>query len=110
MPSSIKILGIDADDTLWQNEEFFRLTQDRFADLLTSYMPQEYLHKHLLATERRNLERYGYGINSFVLSMVETAINVSQAHVPAHIIHDILKMDHDMLNHPIHLLPRFTKL
>ena len=105
MTSSIKILGMDADDTLWQNKEFFRLTQDRFADLLTSYMPRDYLHKHLLATERHNLERYGSRINGFVLSMVETAINVSQAHVPAHIIHNILKMGHDMLNHPIHLLP-----
>ena len=58
-----------------------------------------------MATERRNIERYGSGINGFVLSMVETGINVSQAHVPAHIIHDILKMGRDMLNHPIHLLP-----
>ena len=44
MTRSIKILGIDVDDTLWQNGEFFRLTQDRFADLLTSYMPRDYLY------------------------------------------------------------------
>ena len=105
LPSSIKILGLDADDTLWQNEEFFRLTQDRFADMLSAYMPPAPLHEELLAAERRNLRRYGYGIKGFVLSMVETAIDVSKGQLPAHVIHDILVMGRDMLNHPIHLLP-----
>ena len=105
LPSTIKILGLDADDTLWQNEEFFRLTQDRFADMLSAYMSPDPLHAELLATERRNLGRYGYGIKGFMLSMVETAIGVSKSQVPAHVIHDILAMGRDMLNHPIHLLP-----
>ena len=105
LPSSIKILGLDADDTLWQNEEFFRLTQDRFADMLSAYMPPDPLHEELLTAERRNLGRYGYGIKGFLLSMVETAIDVSKGQVPAHVIHDILVMGRDMLNHPIHLLP-----
>ena len=105
LPSTIKILGLDADDTLWQNEEFFRLTQDRFADMLSAYMSPDHLHAELLATERRNLGRYGYGIKGFMLSMVETAIGVSKSQVPAHVIHDILAMGREMLNHPIHLLP-----
>ena len=105
LPSSIKILGLDADDTLWQNEEFFRLTQDRFADMLSAYMPPDLLHEELLTAERRNLGRYGYGIKGFLLSMVETAIDVSKGQVPAHVIHDILVMGRDVLNHPIHLLP-----
>ena len=105
LPSSIKILGLDADDTLWKNEEFFRLTQDRFADMLSAYMPPDPLHEELLTAERRNLGRYGYGIKGFLLSMVETAIDVSKGQVPAHVIHDILVMGRDMLNHPIHLLP-----
>ena len=67
MRSSIKILGLDADDTLWQNEEFFRLTQDLFADLLSGYMSASHLHEHLLATERKNLDSYGYGIKGFML-------------------------------------------
>jgi len=95
LPSSIKILGLDADDT----------TQDRFADMLSAYMPPDPLHAELLAAERRNLGRYGYGIKGFMLSMVETAIDVSKGQVPAHVIHDILTMGRDMLNHPIHLLP-----
>ena len=109
MPSSIKILGIDADDTLWQNEEFFRLAQDRFADMLVSYIPTDRLHEHLLATERRNLGLYGYGVKSFLLSMMETAVNVSQTQVPAHVVQDILRMGRDMLNHPVNLLPGVAK-
>lgn len=105
MAGSIKILGLDADDTLWQNEEFFRLTQDRFADMLGDYMPPDPLHAQLLAAERRNIGRYGYGIKGFMLSMIETAIDVSNAKVPASVIHEILHMGQDMLNHPIHLLP-----
>lgn len=105
MPSSIRILGIDADDTLWQNEELFRLTQDLLTDMLAPYASLEEVHNHLMAAERRNLGCYGYGIKSFTLSMVETAINVSQARVPAHVVYDILKIGRDMLNHPIRLLP-----
>ena len=105
MRSSIKILGLDADDTLWQNEEFFHLTQDRFADLLSEYITASHLHEKLLATERQNLDSYGYGIKGFMLSMVETAIEVSEAKIPAHVIHNILRMGQDMLNHPIRLLP-----
>jgi putative hydrolase of the HAD superfamily len=105
MRSSIKILGLDADDTLWQNEEFFRLAQDRFADLLSEYITASHLHEKLLATERKNLGSYGYGIKGFMLSMVETAIDVSGAKIPAHVIYNILRMGQDMLNHPIRLLP-----
>jgi putative hydrolase of the HAD superfamily len=65
--SSIKILGLNADDTLWQNEEFFRLTQDLIADLLSEYMSASHLHEHLLATERKNLDSYGYDIKGFML-------------------------------------------
>lgn len=100
----IKIVAIDADDTLWQNEEFFRLTQDRFADMLADYMDPDPLHAKLLAAERANVGRYGYGIKGFMLSMIETAIDASDGRVPGHVIQEILVMGQDMLNHPIHLL------
>ncbi|MGB1235127.1 MAG: HAD family hydrolase [Planktomarina sp.] len=100
----IKTVALDADDTLWQNEEFFRLTQDRFADLLAPYMAPDPLHLRLLAAERKNIGRYGYGIKGFMLSMIETAIEVSEGRVPAPVISEILAMGQDMLAHPIHLL------
>lgn len=100
----IKTVALDADDTLWQNEEFFRLTQDRFADLLAPYMDPDPLHGRLLAAERKNIGHYGYGIKGFMLSMIETAIDVSEGRVPASVVSEILAMGQDMLAHPIHLL------
>lgn len=98
-------VGLDADDTLWQNEEFFRLTQDRFADLLSDYLDPDLLHAKLLAAERKNIGHYGYGIKGFMLSMVETALDVSKDQAPASVIREILTLGQDMLDHPINLLP-----
>ncbi|MBT0958331.1 HAD family hydrolase [Alphaproteobacteria bacterium KMM 3653] len=101
----IRTIAFDADDTLWHNERFFRLTQDKFAALLADHAAPESLSQTLLAAERRNLGRYGYGIKGFVLSMIETAIEVTDARVPAEVISQILDAGKEMLAHPIELLP-----
>lgn len=101
----ITTIGFDADDTLWHNERFFRLTQDHFADLLADYTDRASLHTRLLAAERRNLGQYGFGIKGFVLSMIETAIEVTDQRVPARVIAELLAAGQDMLRHPIELLP-----
>jgi len=101
----ITTIGFDADDTLWQNETFFRLTQDRFAALLAPYCAPEDLHGRLLAAERRNLGHYGYGVKGFTLSMIETAIEVSSGTVPAPVIAEIMAAGRELLSHPIDLLP-----
>lgn len=102
---NITTVGFDADDTLWQNEAFFRLTQAQFTTLLSDYAEADHLHARLLATERRNLGHYGYGIKGFVLSMIETAIEVTQGRVGAPVIAEIMAAGRDMLAHPIELLP-----
>ena len=102
---TISTIGFDADDTLWHNETFFRLTQDRFATLLADHADRGHLHDRLLAAERRNLGRYGFGIKGFVLSMIETAIEVTEGRVPAPVIADLIAAGHDMLAHPVDLLP-----
>ncbi|MEM0937494.1 MAG: HAD family hydrolase [Pseudomonadota bacterium] len=104
-PVALTTIGFDADDTLWHNERFFALTQDRFAEILGAYAERHDLDARLLAAERRNLQRYGYGIKGFMLSMIETAVEVTDDRVPARIIHDILDAGHEMLAHPIELLP-----
>ena len=101
----ILTVGFDADDTLWQNEAFFRLTQAHFTDLLSDYVAADHLHDRLLAAERRNLGQYGFGIKGFVLSMIETAIEVTQGRVEARVIAEIMAAGRDMLAHPIELLP-----
>ena len=98
-------IGFDADDTLWQNESFFRLTQARFTELLADYVEAGPLHERLLAAERRNLGRYGFGVKGFTLSMIETAIEVTEGRVAASVIGEILAAGREMLEHPVHLLP-----
>ena len=101
----LSTIGFDADDTLWQNEQFFRMTQERFAALLADYAEKDHLAERLLAAELRNLGHYGFGIKGFVLSMIETAIEVTDARVPAAVIRELVEAGREMLSHPIELLP-----
>ncbi|GGA93013.1 hypothetical protein GCM10011491_21380 [Brucella endophytica] len=101
----ITTIGFDADDTLWQNEQFFRLTEERFASLLADYAEQDHLTERLLDAERRNLQIYGFGIKGFTLSMIETALEVTEGRAPAHVIQAILDAGREMLAHPVETLP-----
>lgn len=105
MQKNLTTIGFDADDTLWHNERFFRLTQERFAALLADYADPDHLADRLLAAERRNLGHYGYGIKGFVLSMIETAIDVTEDRVPGSVIRELIAAGQEMLAHPIELLP-----
>lgn len=103
--TKLTTIGFDADDTLWHNEQFFRLTEQRFADLLSDHAEPDHLAERLLDSERRNLGHYGFGIKAFMLSMIETAIEVTDEKVPASIIREIIAAGQEMLAHPIELLP-----
>jgi len=105
MADKVTTIGFDADDTLWHNERFFRITQDRFAALLADHADPDHLAEQLLAAERRNLGHYGFGIKGFVLSMIETAIEVTDEKVPARVISELMEAGREMLASPIDLLP-----
>jgi putative hydrolase of the HAD superfamily len=98
-------IAFDADDTLWQNELYFRLTEQRFAELLADYATSDHLSERLLAAERRNLGHYGFGVKGFVLSMIESAIEVTEGRVPARVIAELMAAGREMLQQPIELLP-----
>jgi putative hydrolase of the HAD superfamily len=103
--SSLSTIGFDADDTLWQNETFYRLTEERFTRLLEEHGDAEVISHRLLEAERRNLQVYGFGIKGFTLSMIETAIEVTEGRVSASVIREILAAGREMLSHPIETLP-----
>lgn len=105
MTKKLTTIAFDADDTLWHNERFFQLTQDRFAELLRNYADPDPLMERLLAAEQRNLAHYGFGIKGFVLSMIETALEVTENRVPGPVIRDLIDAGQEMLRHPIELLP-----
>jgi putative hydrolase of the HAD superfamily len=98
-------IGFDADDTLWHSERTFRLTEARFAELLSEYVDSEGLSQHLLETEKRNLAFYGFGRKGFILSMIETAIDVTDGKVPTSILKGLIDLGRDMAAHPIEILP-----
>ncbi|HVX82907.1 MAG TPA: HAD family hydrolase [Devosiaceae bacterium] len=105
MPQNLTTIGFDADDTLWHNMKFYDLTEARFAELLADYAAPEQLAARLLAAERQNLRLYGFGIKGFTLSMIETAIEVTEGRVPARVLGDILEAGREMLSHPVETLP-----
>lgn len=105
MGQNLTTIGFDADDTLWHNERFFQLTQGYFTDLLADHAERDHLLERLLEAEKRNIRHYGYGIKGFVLSMIETAIEVTEDRVPASVIRQLIEAGQEMLAHPIELLP-----
>lgn len=104
MPGKITDISFDGDDTLWHNERIFSVTQQRFATLLAPLEVPD-LDARLHATEMANLGLFGYGIKGFTLSMIETAIEVSEGKIGAADIATILGWGKEMLRHPTELLP-----
>ena len=101
---NIKTVGFDADDTLWVNETYFRNAEEKFAGLLDKYETKNQIDQELFKTEIRNLEIYGYGIKGFMLSMIESALELSNNRVSQATITRILNLGKEMLLHPVELL------
>jgi putative hydrolase of the HAD superfamily len=97
----IALICLDADDTLWHNEAFFRSTFGRFAALLADFAPADALQRQLDETEHRNLGAYGYGAKGFILSMLETAADVAGDALDPATVRAILALGRDMLAHPL---------
>ena len=102
---AISVVGLDGDDTLWHNETRFNLTQAELSDLLRRHVPGAGVESHLADVEMKNLGLYGYGVKAFTLSMIETAIQITDRRIPAADIEVILGWGKRMLMEPTELLP-----
>lgn len=102
--SNIKVIGFDADDTLWVNETYFRETEDKFAGLLDGYETKNKIDQELFKMEMKNLEVYGYGVKGFMLSMIESALELSNNKVSNATITQIINLGKTMIHHPVELL------
>lgn len=102
--TNIKVIAFDADDTLWINEPYFRETEEAFCRLMVDFLPPHTAARELLQTEIKNLPLYGYGIKGFMLSMIETALNISGKMVDANGIEKIIELGQNLLARPIELL------
>lgn len=101
---NIKVIGFDADDTLWVNETYFRDAEIEFGKLLSEYETLNKIDQELFKKEIDNLPLYGYGVKAFVLSMVESALIQSNYNISTKSIEAILNIGKDMLNKPVELL------
>lgn len=104
MYKNIKVIGFDADDTLWINETYFREGEKEFAQLMQQYETINTIDQELFKTEIGNLPIYGYGVKGFVLSMIETALVLSNHQVSSQTMQAILNIGKSMLNKPVELL------
>lgn len=105
MARHLTTIGLDADDTLWQNEQYYRLTEEHFRGLLADFATGDDVSARLLEAEKRNLAHYGFGIKGFTLSMIETALDVTEGCAPGHVIGEILAIGRDLLSHPVETMP-----
>ncbi|MFY0665048.1 MAG: HAD hydrolase-like protein [Natronospirillum sp.] len=108
MMQSVKVIAFDADDTLWHNEHLFRQVQTEFKTLLAQYHSPEWIAERLYATEIKNLPHYGYGVKAFALSMIETAVELTEGRVTGADIQRILDAARTMLTADVRLLDGVT--
>ena len=99
-----KVIVFDADDTLWVNEPYFREAEDKFAELLSGYLPPHNLNQELFKVEMNNLGLYGYGIKAFMLSQIQAAIEISNGTLDVKVIEKIIEYGKELLEKPIELL------
>jgi putative hydrolase of the HAD superfamily len=100
----IKVIAFDADDTLWINEPYFQETENKFCALLEDYLPHHTLTKELFKTEIQNLPLYGYGIKGFMLSMIETALRVSNNTLNIEVLEKSILFGKELLEKQIEIL------
>lgn len=100
----IKVIAFDADDTLWDNEHFFQEAEQKFCALLEDYLPQHTVSRELLHTEIKNISLYGYGIKAFMLSMIETAIRITNHNIKVSAIEKVISYGQELLEKPVILI------
>jgi putative hydrolase of the HAD superfamily len=103
----VRMVGFDADDTLWHSEVHFQAAHAEFERIVGAYVDlgDAGLHGRMLATERRNIKLFGYGAKGMTLSMIETAVEITGERISAADVHRLLALGKEILVHPVELLP-----
>jgi putative hydrolase of the HAD superfamily len=100
-----KVIAFDADDTLWHNEPYFDEAQEKFCALFANYASHQEILQLILNHQVKNLPLYGFGIKAFTLSMVESALELTNSQISGNVIQKILQIGKDLLQKPVELLP-----
>jgi putative hydrolase of the HAD superfamily len=105
MTRELKLIGFDADDTLWRSEDYYRDAQAAFERIVGGYVDLHDAHDRLYAVEKQNIALFGYGAKGMTLSMVEAAIAITGERISARDLHRIVEIGKSVLQHPVELLP-----
>ncbi len=101
----VEVVAFDGDDTLWHSENLFAMTEEKFIDLVSGYVPETDVKDRLFRTEMKNLGIFGYGTKGFIISMIETALELTGERISGADIQKIIALGKDMLEHPVEVLP-----
>jgi putative hydrolase of the HAD superfamily len=102
--NAITTIGFDADDTLWESEIYFADVERKFLKLMETYTVELDVKKHLYDTEINNLERFGYGVKSFTISMIESAHYLTKGKLRSNDSMEIIQWGKDLMRHPVELI------
>lgn len=105
MTRDLRLVGFDADDTLWRSEDYYRDAQAEFERIVGGYVDLDDAHDRLYAVEKQNIALFGYGAKGMTLSMIEAAIAITDARISARDLHRIVEIGKSVLQHPVELLP-----
>lgn len=100
-----RVIAFDADDTLWHNEPYFDEAQDKFCELFAGFASKQEILRLILNHQVNNLPLYGFGIKAFVLSMIESALELTNKNVSGSVTQKILEIGKELLQKPVELLP-----
>lgn len=100
-----KIIAFDADDTLWHNEPYFDEAQAKFCELFADYASKQEILQLILSHQVKNLPLYGFGIKAFTLSMIDSALELTNDQISGQGIKKIIAIGRDLLQKPVELLP-----
>ena len=105
MRGGIALVGFDADDTLWRSQDYFDDAQAQFERIVGAYVDLDDAGARLYAVEKRNIALFGYGVKGMVLSMIESAVDITESRIGAADLHRIVELGKALLRHPVELLP-----
>ncbi|TXH66520.1 MAG: HAD family hydrolase [Lysobacteraceae bacterium] len=105
MNAHLRMVGFDGDDTLWRSEDYYREAQHAFERIVSGYVDLDDVHDRLYEVERRNIALFGYGVKGMTLSMIETAVAITDARISAADLRHIVDIGKSLLQHPVELLP-----
>ena len=104
MKNQCKVIGFDADDTLWENQIYYDEIAQQFFELVSDYVTPSVAERELYKTEMLNMEIYGYGARAFILSIIETALRITNNQIEGTVIAQIVELCKNLLNKPVVLL------